>query len=50
MKKTRVKCDCCRQTQFFRDQDTIYIKCPRCKNERAVKLADIATSSSELSI
>lgn len=50
MKKTKVKCDCCKQTQFFRDNENIYIKCTRCKNERKVKLTEIAQSSSELTI
>lgn len=45
---TRVKCECCKQTQFFRDNENIYIKCIRCKNERTIKISDIIYKSSEL--
>lgn len=48
--KTKVKCDCCKQTQFFRDADNIYIKCTRCKNERTIKILEIVERSSELII
>ena len=47
--KTKLKCDCCHQTQFLRDKENIYIKCVRCKNERTIKILDIATKSSEIS-
>lgn len=46
--RAKVKCECCNQTQFFRDNENIYIKCIRCKNERVIKILDIATKSSEL--
>jgi uncharacterized protein YifN (PemK superfamily) len=46
--KTKVKCNCCNQTQFFRDNEKIYIKCVRCKTVHSVKLNDIIEKSSEL--
>ena len=46
--RTRVKCGCCNQTQFFRDEHNLYIKCVRCKTEQKVKLYSIQFLSSEL--
>lgn len=45
--RTKVKCNCCKQTQFFRDDKNIYIKCTRCKTERQINLMDIMYKSSE---
>lgn len=45
--RTRVKCDCCKQTQFFRDNENIYIKCSRCRTERQIPIRDIMLKSSE---
>lgn len=45
--QTKVKCDCCNQTQFFRDKENIYIKCVRCKNQRTIRILDIMEKSSE---
>ncbi len=45
--RTKVKCNCCKQTQFFRDDKNIYIKCTRCKTERQINLMDIMYKTSE---
>jgi phage FluMu protein Com len=45
---TKVKCECCNQTQCFRDREYIYIKCVRCKTHQMFKLADIMDCSSEI--
>ena len=48
--RTKVKCDCCNQTQFLRDNNHIYIKCTRCKTERKIKIYSIQWCSSELKV
>lgn len=48
--KKKVKCDCCNQTQFFMQDNILYIKCVRCKTERKIKILDITNKSSELKV
>lgn len=40
--RQKIKCDCCGQTLFYKDADSIEIKCSRCKNPRTTLIQKIA--------